>query len=113
MSEYGKRVFTNTTRLALLLRIEGYVQDNGEMPSVSLMGRWFNVTYNAIQRQIPFLIDADWLQEDARTGKLLWQRYLGGHAIAGPMSYAINGRQHVAMAVGHSLFVFALPRAEQ
>jgi alcohol dehydrogenase (cytochrome c) len=45
---------------------------------------------------------------DARDGKLLWRRYLGGQIIASPVSYAVDGRQYVAVAAGHSLFTFAL-----
>jgi alcohol dehydrogenase (cytochrome c) len=45
---------------------------------------------------------------DARDGKLLWTRYLGGQIIAGPMSYAVDGNQYVAIAGGNSLFAFGL-----
>ena len=47
---------------------------------------------------------------DARTGELLWRESLGGQINAAPMSYAVNGRQHVAIAAGSALFSFALPR---
>jgi len=33
---------------------------------------------------------------------------IGGQVSAGPMSYAVNGRQHVAIAAGSALFVYAL-----
>ena len=46
---------------------------------------------------------------DAKTGKLLWTKYLGGQVIASPVTYLVNGRQHVAIAVGTSLFTFRLP----
>jgi alcohol dehydrogenase (cytochrome c) len=45
---------------------------------------------------------------DARTGALLWKAALGGQVNAGPMSYAVEGRQYVAIAAGNSLFAFAL-----
>jgi glucose dehydrogenase len=45
---------------------------------------------------------------DARNGKLLWRTRLGGTVQSGPMSYAVDGRQHVAVAAGHSLFAFSL-----
>ena len=45
---------------------------------------------------------------DARTGKLLWKLPLGGQINSGPMSYAVNGRQYVAVAAGTALFSFAL-----
>jgi glucose dehydrogenase len=45
---------------------------------------------------------------DARTGTLLWKANLGGEIVAGPMSYAVDGKQYVAIAAGNNLFVFAL-----
>jgi alcohol dehydrogenase (cytochrome c) len=45
---------------------------------------------------------------DANTGALLWRASVGGVVSAGPMSYAVGGRQHVAIAAGSSLFVYAL-----
>jgi hypothetical protein len=33
---------------------------------------------------------------------------LGGAVASGPMSYAVNGRQYVAISAGNSLFVYAL-----
>jgi alcohol dehydrogenase (cytochrome c) len=46
---------------------------------------------------------------DARTGELKWRESLGGQVNAAPMSYAVNGRQHIAIAAGSALFSFALP----
>jgi alcohol dehydrogenase (cytochrome c) len=46
---------------------------------------------------------------DADTGKPLWDLQLGGAVRANPMSYASDGKQHVAIAAGYSVFVFALP----
>ena len=46
---------------------------------------------------------------DARTGELLWRESLGGQINAGAMSYAVDGRQYVAIAAGSALFSFALP----
>jgi alcohol dehydrogenase (cytochrome c) len=46
---------------------------------------------------------------DASTGEVLWRESLGGQINAAPMSYAVNGRQHVAIAAGSALFSFALP----
>ena len=45
---------------------------------------------------------------DARNGNLLWKTQLGSVIRSGPMSYAINGKQHVAVAAGSALFVFKL-----
>lgn len=45
---------------------------------------------------------------DARTGEALWRTSLGGQVANGPMTYAANGTQYVAVASGNGLFVFAL-----
>jgi glucose dehydrogenase len=44
---------------------------------------------------------------DARNGDLLWKIALGGQINAGPMTYAVNGKQYVTVAAGSSLFAFA------
>jgi alcohol dehydrogenase (cytochrome c) len=45
---------------------------------------------------------------DARDGELLWRASLGGAIASGPMSYAVNGRQYVAISAGSALFAYAL-----
>ena len=45
---------------------------------------------------------------DARNGNVLWSAALGGGIFAGPMTYAVNGKQFVAISAGNSLFTFAL-----
>lgn len=45
---------------------------------------------------------------DARDGKLLWKVSLGGYIAAGPVSYSVDGKQYVAVAAGHGMFVFGL-----
>jgi alcohol dehydrogenase (cytochrome c) len=45
---------------------------------------------------------------DAKTGQLLWRRYLGGQMVASPITYEVGGRQMVSIAIGHSLFTFGL-----
>jgi alcohol dehydrogenase (cytochrome c) len=44
----------------------------------------------------------------AVTGKPLWRYQTGGNARANPISYAVDGRQRVALAMGNSLHVFGL-----
>jgi alcohol dehydrogenase (cytochrome c) len=46
---------------------------------------------------------------DAKTGKLLWHFNTGMGWKAGPMSYAINGKQYVGVTAGPTIMVFALP----
>jgi alcohol dehydrogenase (cytochrome c) len=45
---------------------------------------------------------------DARTGSELWKASLGGQIVNGPMTYAVDGKQYVAVISGHSLITFAL-----
>ncbi len=45
---------------------------------------------------------------DAKDGSLLWRAMVGGQVASGPMSYAVNGRQYVAVSAGNNLFVWAL-----
>ena len=49
---------------------------------------------------------------DAKTGKLLWKAALGGQVNAGAMTYAVDGRQYIAIAAGTALFVFSLPQEQ-
>lgn len=45
---------------------------------------------------------------DARHGELLWRASVGGSVTSGPMSYAVGGKQYIAVSAGSSLFVYAL-----
>jgi alcohol dehydrogenase (cytochrome c) len=46
---------------------------------------------------------------DVRSGKALWHFNTGQDMSASPMSYAIAGKQYVAIAAGSDVFSFALP----
>ena len=46
---------------------------------------------------------------DAENGKPLWDMQLGGEMHANPMSFAVDGKQYVAIAAGWTLYVFGLP----
>jgi hypothetical protein len=39
----------------------------------------------------------------------LWDLQLGGNVRGIPISYAVDGKQYVAIAAGNALFAFALP----
>jgi alcohol dehydrogenase (cytochrome c) len=57
-----------------------------------------------------FADDADFFEAaDAKTGKSLWHFNTGQAFHASPMSYAVGGKQYVAIASGFDLFSFALP----
>jgi len=45
---------------------------------------------------------------DARDGSVLWHLLLGGQVTMSPITYAVDGKQYVAIAAGNSLYVFGL-----
>jgi alcohol dehydrogenase (cytochrome c) len=45
---------------------------------------------------------------DAATGEVRWRFQTGGPVAANPMSFAIDGRQRIAIASGYAIFVFGL-----
>ena len=45
---------------------------------------------------------------DARTGALLWKASLGSQIVNGPITYAVDGKQYVAVIAGQALSTFAL-----
>ena len=55
--------------------------------------------------------DGNLVALDAKTGRHLWHVQTGGNMAAAPISYAVNGRQFVAIAAGNTLFAFALPES--
>jgi alcohol dehydrogenase (cytochrome c) len=46
---------------------------------------------------------------DAQSGKVLWHFNTGQDMSASPMTYAVDGKQYVAIAAGSDVFSFALP----
>jgi alcohol dehydrogenase (cytochrome c) len=53
--------------------------------------------------------DGNLIALDAVTGELLWRYQTGSNMWASPMSFAVDGRQYVAIASGVSIYCFALP----
>jgi hypothetical protein len=47
---------------------------------------------------------------DARTGQTLWTFPANEFPRAGPMTYVVDGRQYVAVALGGNVMAFALPQ---
>ncbi len=45
---------------------------------------------------------------DAESGKPLWRFQTGGQIVANPVSFLVDRNQHIAIAAGQALFVFAL-----
>jgi alcohol dehydrogenase (cytochrome c) len=46
---------------------------------------------------------------DASSGKALWDFQVGGPIVANPISFLIDGKQHVAIAAARATLVFGLP----
>jgi alcohol dehydrogenase (cytochrome c) len=55
--------------------------------------------------------DGNVIALDAKTGKYLWHYQTGGTHAASPISYAVDGRQYVALTAGSVLFSFTLPES--
>jgi PQQ-dependent dehydrogenase (methanol/ethanol family) len=53
--------------------------------------------------------DGNIIALDAKTGKRLWHYQTGSNHAASPISYAVDGRQYIALTAGNILFSFALP----
>jgi alcohol dehydrogenase (cytochrome c) len=45
---------------------------------------------------------------DAATGELRWRFQTGGTVHANPMAFSIDGKERIAIAAGHAIFVFGL-----
>jgi alcohol dehydrogenase (cytochrome c) len=54
-------------------------------------------------------VDGYFFAVDALTGEDRWHVNLGARVHAAPMSYAVDGKQYVAIAAGNVLYTFALP----
>jgi alcohol dehydrogenase (cytochrome c) len=53
--------------------------------------------------------DGDLVAIDALNGKPLWHFFMGSNAHASPMTFSVDARQYVTIAVGTNLFTFGLP----
>ncbi len=72
-----------------------------------------NITWGGVLSTAGDLIfgggkDGYFVALNAKTGELVWKATLGGQINAGPMSYAVDGKQYIAVAAGSALFTFAL-----
>jgi outer membrane protein assembly factor BamB len=45
---------------------------------------------------------------DAHDGTLLWRANPGGTVARGPMTFAVDGKQYVAVAADNTLYVFGM-----
>ncbi len=52
--------------------------------------------------------EGDFFALDSQSGKPLWRFQTGGGMYSNPMSFAVDGKQRIAIAAGHGLYVFGL-----
>jgi alcohol dehydrogenase (cytochrome c) len=80
-----------------------------EIPQISGGGGWGGVLSTA--GGLIFFCDESgaFAAADARSGKLLWHFYTNQPWHASPMTYAVDGKQYVAVAAGSNFISFALP----
>jgi alcohol dehydrogenase (cytochrome c) len=71
--------------------------------STGVLATGGNVLFGAIR-------DGNLVALDARSGAHLWHFQTGANLSASPMSYAVDGRQFVAIAAGNTVYTFGLPR---
>jgi len=53
--------------------------------------------------------EGNFMALEAASGKVLWHFQCGASVYSSPMTYAIDGKQYVAVAAGSALFTFGLP----
>ena len=46
---------------------------------------------------------------EARTGQVLWHFQTGGEIHSGPMAFAVDGKEYIAVSAGSALYAFGLP----
>ncbi len=56
-------------------------------------------------------VDGNILALDPATGKTLWHLGIGDRTENSPMTYELDGRQYLVMAVRDELYAFALPES--
>ncbi len=52
--------------------------------------------------------EGHFLALDHESGKLLWRFPAGGRILSSPVTFLADGKQHIAIAAGHDIFVFGL-----
>jgi alcohol dehydrogenase (cytochrome c) len=53
--------------------------------------------------------EGNFIALDAASGKVLWHFQCGASVYSSPMSFAVDGKQYIAVAAGSALFTFGLP----
>lgn len=55
--------------------------------------------------------DGNLVALDSHSGKLLWRFQTGAEISSSAMSYAVDGRQYIALSAGQMIYCFALPES--
>jgi len=71
-------------------------------------GSWAGVLSTAGNLLFGSSREGDFYALNAKTGSLLWRFQTGATIRANPVTYMSGGKQHVAIASGHSVFAFGL-----
>jgi alcohol dehydrogenase (cytochrome c) len=53
--------------------------------------------------------EGNFIAFDSASGKPLWHFQMGAAVYAGPMAFAVDGKEYIAIAAGSALFTFGLP----
>jgi alcohol dehydrogenase (cytochrome c) len=53
--------------------------------------------------------DGNLIALDAAAGKAIWHFHAGDSIASAPISYAVDGKQYIAISAGNTLYSFALP----
>ena len=96
----GRRVLCDSQTGGLLRPLRGHADAAGHVE--------FSADGNLL-----FTADAsgNLLALDPSNGRTLWHIYAGGEMRNGPITYELDGRQYVLMAVDDTLYAFALPQS--
>ena len=68
--------------------------------------KWFNTAGEIIESYAS--ADGNLIALDSRTGKYLWHFQTGARIISSPISYAVDGKQYIAIAAGANILSFGL-----
>jgi alcohol dehydrogenase (cytochrome c) len=96
-AKFLKALDINTGKVAWEVPVEGGILQSGLMSTAG--GLIFYGDTNG----------GSFVAADAKSGKLLWHFDTGMGWKAGPMTYAIDGKQYVGVAAGTSIMTFSLP----
>ena len=108
---YGRRISRtmisrrSTARCGRSIRPTGKIKWEWKHPSPT----WSGVLSTAGGLVFTGDAEGNFIALDAACGKALWHFQGGASVYSSPMTYAVDGKEYVAVAAGSALFAFALP----